>query len=109
MNNCTRCGTPIKGSAASFCTECKKPFNSNVKSQRKLPKKPTKAPRASKSSVKNFTDANYDGYYDDRLPVDAELMKDAEETDPEVIKRAILIAGGAFVFVILSIVIMYSL
>lgn len=48
-------------------------------------------------------DENYDGYYDDRLPDDAELMKENESMDPEVMKQVVLIAGGAFLFVSLMV------
>jgi hypothetical protein len=75
MKNCIHCGTPVKGSAASFCPKCKKPLKSAVTTQRKAPKKSTKAPTGSRSPVKerkNPVDGNYDGYYNDRLPDDAE-------------------------------------
>jgi len=53
--------------------------------------------------VKSPMDENYDGYYDDRLPDDAELMKENESMDPEVMKQVVLIAGGAFLFVSLMV------
>ena len=58
----------------------------------KIPKKP---------------DINYDGYYDDRQTDDDGQIKDS--LDPEIIKRVAFIAGGAFILIILSAVVMYLL
>ena len=54
--------------------------------------------------VKQPTDENYDGYYDDR-PTD-DNAQNKESVDPELIKRIAFIAGGAVILVIISIVIM---
>jgi len=52
----------------------------------------------------NPMDMNYDGYYDDVLTDDDGRTK--EKLDPELIKRIGLIAVGAVVLVVLSIIIM---
>ena len=52
----------------------------------------------------NPMDMNYDGYYDDVLTDDDGRTK--EKLDPELIKRIALIAVGAVVLVVLSIIIM---
>jgi len=138
MKKCTHCGTSVKGSAASFCTKCKKPLKSNINTQRSAPEKPTKTrpvvkqaspppakkrtlfpvkpkqakrkkPDSIRKPVKNPMDENYDGYYDDRLPDDSEHMKETESTNPEILKQAALIAGGAFLFIIIAVVIMFLL
>ena len=54
--------------------------------------------------VKNPMDENYDGYYDDR-PTD-DNAQNKESFDPGLLKRIALIAGGAVVLVILSIILM---
>jgi hypothetical protein len=54
--------------------------------------------------VKKTMDENYDGYYEDR-PTD-DNAQNKESFDPELIKRIALIAGGAVLLMILSIIIM---
>lgn len=52
-------------------------------------------------------DENYDGYYDDVPTIDDGQTK--EKLEPELIKRIVLVAVGAIVMIILSVVIMYVL
>jgi len=52
-------------------------------------------------------DEGYDGYYDDVKPVDGGQV--SERSDPELMKRVILIAAGAVALVILSAILMYLL
>lgn len=59
------------------------------------------------TTTRNPMDENYDGYYDNVPTADNGQTK--EPLDPELIKRIALIAGGAVVMVILSIIIMYVL
>jgi len=49
-------------------------------------------------------DVNYDGYYDDVLPVDA--GQQGERMDPELIKRIVLLIVGALGVIILAAVLM---
>jgi hypothetical protein len=52
-------------------------------------------------------DEGYDGYYNDVKPIDNGHTRD--RLDPELIKRAVLVAAGALVLIILSVVLMYVL
>jgi len=76
------------------------------KPKRKKPLK--KRPHAAKQPpMPNPYDEGYDGYYDDIMPADNGHTRD--RLDPELIKRAVLIAAGAFVLIILSVILMYVL
>jgi len=61
-------------------------------------------PTSEQRPINNLTDENYDGYYEDRQTDDDAQIK--ESYDPELIKRIALIAGGAVVLVVLSIILM---
>jgi hypothetical protein len=61
-------------------------------------------PRAPKPDPR---DEGYDGYYDDVQPIDDGQTRD--RTDPELLKRAVLIAAGALGIVILAAIVMYVL
>ena len=61
----------------------------------------------SSGSRRDPRDDGYDGYYDDIKPLDDGRIRD--RSDPELIKRVILVASGAFVIVILSVILMYLL
>jgi hypothetical protein len=68
------------------------------------PKRSVPSPRPPKP---NPRDEGYDGYYSDVKPTDNGHVRD--KTDPALIKRIILVAAGALVLVILSVVVMYLL
>ena len=63
-----------------------------------------KPPVSERIPVNKPKDENYDGYYEDR-PTD-DNAQNKESYDPEMIKRIVLIAGGAVLLVVFSIVIM---
>ena len=52
-------------------------------------------------------DEGYDGYYDDVKPIDHGHARD--QSDPELMKRLIIIAAGALLIVIFAVVVMYVL
>ena len=64
-------------------------------------------PDVENTPVINPMDENYDGYYDDKPTEDN--AQDKEILDPELIKRIVLISGGALAFVILIIILMQAL
>jgi hypothetical protein len=49
----------------------------------------------------------YDGYYDDVKPIDDGHTRD--RLDPELVKRAVTVAAGALILIILSLVVMFVL
>ena len=81
-----------------------KPLYKRPKQKKRL----TKHQRAAgKPPIPNPYDEDYDGYYEDIMPADNGHTRD--RLDPELIKRAVLIAAGAFVIIILSVFLMYVL
>jgi len=52
-------------------------------------------------------DEGYDGYYNDVKTIDNGQTRD--RTDPELVKRIILVAAGAFAIVIFAVILMYLL
>ena len=133
MNFCPYCGASIADSAASFCAECGIGFPSQKEacethpvpknkskgrrqlSTRRKPQKPWRKPnRSTKRSPApsrrpnpDPQDEGYDGYYDDVQPADDGHV--CERMDPELIKRAVMVAAGALGIIILSVVAMYVL
>ena len=83
-----------------------KPSRRNVpkKRRRKAVKEPPKLTRRPKPDL---CDEGYDNYYDDVAPFDNGHIR--ERTDPELIKRIIYIAAGAFTIILLSVILMYLL
>jgi len=131
MNYCPYCGASIADGAASFCAECGKSFPSQKEtspasktksgsrhqfaSTRRKPKKPWRKPNRSTKRISapprqpkpNPQDEGYDGYYDDVEPADDGHVR--ERMDPELIKRAAMVAAGALGIIILSLIMMYLL
>jgi len=134
MNYCPYCGASTADGAASFCVECGKAFPAQKRdrenrpfpphkskskrpppSTRKKPQKPWRKPnRSTKRSPAPATkpkpnpqDEGYDGYYDDIETADNGHVR--ERMDPELIKRAAMVAAGALGIIILSFIIMYVL
>jgi len=135
---CTECGKklpcdqnlpePKKKNVSSHSPEHKPPAtgrnplpatrnpNGSAARKRAEPKRKKRNPRSRSAERKpelehtkksDPRDEGYDGYYDDVLPVDNGHIRD--RSNPELIKRVVLIAAGALVIVILSVVLMYFL
>ena len=49
-------------------------------------------------------DEGYDGYYNDIKPIDSGYVHD--RTEPELVKRIIIVTGGAFVIMIIAVILM---
>jgi len=118
MKYCPYCGATLMGGAVSYCKECGndiKSLDHNVpvetgvtKKTKRVTRKPKKKPRKpGKGQTPEPYDDGYDGYYDDVKPIDSGHIHD--RTDPELIKRIIIVSAGAAVIVILSVLIMYLL
>ena len=134
MKYCPYCGVSIPDSAASFCAECGKGFPSQERtheprpaspriiesrrpppSTRRKPQKPWRKPNRStkrtpastRKPKPNPQDEGYDGYYDDVPTADNGHVRD--RMDPELIKRAVMVAAGAFGIIILAVIMMYLL
>jgi hypothetical protein len=72
------------------------------------PKKPARRrPEPERRPKPDPRDDGYDGYYRDVKPMDNGHTRD--RTDPELVKRVIIIAAGAFVLVLFSVILMYLL
>jgi len=74
------------------------------KRRRKSVLKPVDLPR---KPLHDPSNAGYDGYYDDIMPIDDGHIPD--RMDPELIKRIIYIGAGALAIIIISIILMYLL
>ncbi len=135
MKYCPYCGAAIIGGAAPFCAECGKELPAAVKTTDRVspsPKRPPHTgnrrqgagkPTSNKSGAGKSRpdtrrepprrpkpdprDEGYDGYYDDIKPIDDGRVR--EQMDPELIKRIIMLAGGAFLIVIFAVILMYVL
>ena len=91
MKYCTHCGAALPDSAVSFCPECGKPILEStvgkpVEEKRKK-EKPVKTKTRPKKAEKSEPpiDDGYDGYYDDRHPIDEGHRRDG--LDKSIIKK----------------------
>ena len=124
MKFCPNCGAERVGDAP-FCYECgvkfeeteahtkKKKESKNklkrdkqsVKKRRLKKTKPTTKSDASELlEMKPSVDDNYDGYYEDVLPVDTEEIR--QPLDKELIKQIALLVSGVVVVIAICILIM---
>jgi hypothetical protein len=72
---------------------------------RPKPKQPAKQPIKPIHKPKpDPRDEGYDGYYTDVPPDDGGHIRDP--LDPEMIKRAVLVAAGALVIIVLAVLLM---
>ena len=98
MKYCPYCGAALPDSAVSFCPECGKSMPESTsgttmpdksakkkKSRKNAKKKKVTPPRRSKTEPPAEDD--YDGYYDDRLPIDEDHRRDG--LDKNIIKKVV--------------------
>lgn len=126
MKYCPYCGAELPDGAVSFCAECgnalpgekkqeelttgKKKSAKKKSETKKRSRKPSKFPRhmekvtAEKESAK---EDDYDGYYDDILPVDEGRQR--EGIDRSMVKKIAILIGGLAVVIGICIAIMYLL
>ena len=113
MKYCPYCGAALPDSAVSFCPECGKPL------LEKVADKPAKEEKRKKSTAKPKTrpkkvkkpeppaEDGYDGYYDDRLPIDEGHRRDG--LDKGIIKKVIALVLCLLVVIGACVAILYVL
>lgn len=111
MKYCTHCGAVLPDSAASFCPECGKPLPESTV------EKPAKEKKKKEKPVKNKTrpkrskkpeppaDDGYDGYYNDRLPIDEGHRRDGMEKN--IIKKVVALVLCLLVVIGACVAILY--
>lgn len=129
MKYCPYCGASLLGDAVSFCSECGKelpgagsPAKNKVQKPLKTKKKTkddtlprldrrksTSAPKIIEEQVihESKRDKDYDGYYDDILPPDADRQR--EGLDRELLKKIGAVAIGVVLIIGLCVAAMYLL
>lgn len=122
MKYCPHCGAGLPDGAVSFCPECGNMFPGGKKDSREpdkikreparkktaLKKRKTRSPEPSQTFLisQEITD-DYDGYYDDILPVDEGRQR--EGLDPSIVKKIAALIGCFVVVIGLCIALMLSL
>jgi len=98
--------SPVRRPSTSGSRNPKKPFPGQK--GRRLPShQPSKRPDPSRKPLPDLRDEGYDGYYNDVEPIDNGHTR--ERMDPELMKRIVIVAAGAFVIVIFAVILMYVL
>ena len=114
MKYCPFCGATLMGGAASFCAECGKKISSlsQTETENRQDEQPAGRRKDTRrqepiSTESEPSDDGYDGYYDDVPPLDN--GHEREELDPEIIKKVVMVIGGALLIIALSIGLMLLL
>jgi len=102
-NSPSRSGNDPEGRILNLIKNSKPP-SKKAKRKKSMKKRPYIAERP---TMPNPYDEGYDGYYDDIMPADNGHTRD--KLDPELIKRAAVIAAGAVILIIFSVILMYVL
>jgi len=119
MKYCPYCGAILPEVAVSFCPECgetlpgadaqvpeeKAPKKEKNPQKSKKPKK-SKPQRQKKESEPPPLD-DYDGYYNDRVPIDEGRRRDG--LDKSIIKKVVALAVGLLVVIMACLAILYVL
>ena len=109
MKYCPYCGAEILSGAFSFCPYCGepmpvlaqpaaekspgKPTPRREKAKKERPRKRERPPRKAKQPVPPEVEAwDYDGYYEDVQPIDADRQR--EGVDTRLILRVVLLVAG---------------
>ena len=113
MKYCPYCGAEILSGAFSFCPSCGeslpvlaqhaaekfpgKPSPQREKAKKERPRKRERPPRKAKQPVPPEVEAlDYDGYYEDVQPIDADRQQEGVDTRL-ILRMALLVAGMALV------------
>lgn len=123
MKYCPYCGADLPAAAVSFCSECGNslPFKkerSEPNTEKAEKKQKMKKPNHSHKKVHrplhshppdngNEKIDDYDGYYDDILPMDEDRQR--EGLDPLILRKIIILLCGLAVVIGLCVVLMYLL
>ena len=114
MKYCPYCGAALPDSSVSFCPECGKSLpESSLNTPTKPPKekktrkkyKKAKPTHKKRSKVEPSAEDDYDGYYDDRLPIDEGHRRDG--LDKGIIKKVIVLVLCLLVVVGACVAILY--
>ena len=119
MKYCPHCGAALPDGAFSFCPACGKPLPETAapatgkkrpekkrKPKKTKPPKPQKRKKAGKSAPIQ-PDDGYDGYYDDRIPIDAGKCR--EGVDTGIIKKVIAVVACLLVVIGACVALLYVL
>jgi uncharacterized Zn finger protein (UPF0148 family) len=124
MKYCPYCGADLPDGAVSFCSECgnalpgeKKNNVQPEKKEHKPDKKKTRPKRRKRKAAKPVPEASaektpvmeedYDGYYDDVLPMDTGRQR--EGIDRSIIKKIAILIAGLVVVIGICVALMYLL
>ena len=123
MKFCPYCGIEQTDDTALFCMECGKMLpekvvlsdmgNSNQelaeqkKRKKKTSQKTLKTKKSGQEQPLNLKDDGYDGYYEDILPADQDLI--GQTLDRQLIKKVAALAVGVMLVIIACVAIMYLL
>ena len=131
MEYCPFCGAELMSGTVSFCSACgsrlrnpDEPATEEIqlddttvklakeKRQKKPKKKRAKAPKHKKiKDIPENTDAplddGYDGYYDDVLPPDYDLVQDG--IDKDLIRKVIFLFLGVSAIILMCVALLYIL
>lgn len=124
MKYCPYCGAGLPNGAVSFCPECGKALpdrkengvradekkhesvkgKNRSKTREKKTSKPVSAVSIDKESA---VDDDYDGYYEDILPMDIE--REEEGIDRSIVKKVAVLIGGLVFIIGICVALMYLL
>ena len=108
MKYCPYCGAVLVNGAVSFCAECGKALPETEKKEEiHEPPNPPKQKTESLGARRPVPKDDYDGYYDDILPIDEGRF--SEGIDRMMIKKILFIIGMVLLIVGACIVMMYLL
>lgn len=94
MKYCPFCGAELLPGALSFCPECGEALpapQASVQGSAALTQEKRRK-RSQKSQIAPEVDPNYDGYYDDVEPIDAD--REREGMDTRLIGKVVLVCLG---------------
>lgn len=118
MKYCPYCGAALPDSAVSFCPECGKSMPEST-SGATMPDKPAKEKKSRKNAKKKKVtpprrsktepppEDDYDGYYNDRLPIDESRRRDG--LDKNIIKKVVALVLCLLVIIGACVAILYVL
>ena len=116
MKYCPHCGAALPDSAVSFCPECGKSMPEST-SGATMPDKPAKEKKSRKNAKKKKVtpprrsktepppEDDYDGYYNDRLPIDEGHRRDGMEKN--IIKKVVALVLCLLVVIGACVAILY--
>ena len=111
MKYCPYCGAELIDGTVSFCAECGKritpmpqPGKDNTKSHDENESQTVDPLESDRSSDNRY---EYDGYYDDIVPEDDEVIR--QVLDKGLIKRILLLIAAVLVVIGISVVAIYFL